>query len=119
MDKLKEQITIYHKADNNWLRYNVKASVRNTFIRNKDNTGSSNVNSAIIRIFDIDNQDYEINNGDVIVISNVEDEVISAPLTELRKKYGKEKVLSVSNVEQFRFEDEDMFELNHIKIGAI
>ena len=119
MDNLKQDITIYHKNDKQWVKYNAIASVRNTYIKNRDNTGSKDVNSAIIRIFDIDNTDYEVTNGDVIVIEKVNDVIKSAPLTELRAIYGKNKVFSVDRVESNRYDDEDIAELNHIKIGAI
>lgn len=116
-EELLQDITIYHKSNDSWMRYNKRASLRNTFIKNRDNTGSSNVNSAIIRIFDVDgyNNTYYIENGDVIVDSSVDDDIVKAPLTELRTKYGKDSVYSVDAVEKFIFED---LELSHIKIGA-
>ena len=117
MDKLLQDITVYHKNGTEWARYNLVASLRNTFIKNKDNTGSSNVNSALIRIFDVDgyNNTYFIENGDVIVDRSVNDTVIKAPLTELRAIYGKDSVYSVDTVEKFIF---DGLDLSHIKIGA-
>lgn len=117
-ENLLQDITIYHKENNVWQRYNLRASLRNTFIRNRDNTGSSNVNVALIRIFDVDgfNKTYYVANGDVLVDKSVKDEIQSAPLTELREIYGKDSVYSINTVEKFIFDD---LELSHIKIGAI
>lgn len=117
MEKLLQEITVYHKSNTGWVRYNLIASLRNTFIKNKDNTGSSNVNSALIRIFDVAgyNNTYFIENGDVIVDHSVNDTIIKAPLTELRAIYGKNSVFSVDTVEKFTFDDLD---LSHIKVGA-
>jgi hypothetical protein len=117
MDEFLQDITVYHKNGTEWARYNLVASLRNTFIKNKDNTGSSNVNSALIRIFDVNgyNNTYYIENGDVIVDRSVSDTVEKAPLTELRAIYGKNSVYSVDTVEKFIFDDLD---LSHIKVGA-
>lgn len=54
-DSLLQDITIYHKENNSFARYNKRASVRNTAYRNRNNTGVSNTDNALIRIFDIDN----------------------------------------------------------------
>ena len=117
MEDLLQDITIFHKNGNTWNKYYKKASVRNTFIKNRDNTGSSNVNSALIRIFDIEgyNNTYFVENGDVIVDKIVTNEITNAPLTNLRNSYGNNSVYSVDSVEKFIFED---LELSHIKIGA-
>ena len=37
---------------------------------------------------------------------------------ELREKYGKDYVYEVSSIDIFDFKDNDLLELNHIKIGA-
>ena len=86
--------------------------------KNRDNTGSNNVNRALIRIFDVKGykSTYNIQDGDVIVSKNVNDNISSEPLTVLRANYGKENVYSVNSVEKFVFDD---LELSHIKIGAI
>ena len=117
MNKLLQEITVYHKSSTGWVRYNLIASLRNTFIKNKDNTGSSNVNSALIRIFDVDgyNSTYFIENGDVIVDHSVYDEIVKAPLTELRAIYGKGSVYTVDTVEKFIF---DGLDLSHIKVSG-
>lgn len=115
-----EDITIYHKDNSNWVKYNLKASVRDTSIRNRTNTGKTDADSVLIRIFDVDGykSTYDIAKDDVIVRGNVSDEIIKAPMTELRDKYGKENVYLVKSIDKFIFDD-DMLDLQHIKIGAI
>lgn len=120
MDKLLQEITIYHKNSNNWNRYVIKASVRNTSYKNRNTTGTQTSDNALIRIFDVEgyNNTYFIQNGDVIYSKATNYEIDKAPLTELRNLYGKEKVFEVSSVEEFIFDDEDIKELNHIKVGG-
>lgn len=116
-----QDITIFHKEKNkNYTRYNLKASLRNTSIFNRNNTGVSSSDSALIRIFDTIgyNNEWKCNKGDVIVGKSVYDEIKEAPLTEMIKKYGKEYVYEVSSIDVFEFEDNDLNEINHIKIGA-
>lgn len=110
----KQEITIYHKNSNNYTRYNVIASVRNTSIINRTNTGVTNVDNAVIRIFEEDKQTYEISKEDVIVNCHVEDTIQVAPLTELQKKYGKDNVYSVVSIDKFLLGEV----LDHVKIGA-
>lgn len=120
-EELLQDITIYHKENNGWIRYNItKASVRNTSVRNRTNTGVSDVDNALIRIFDVDGygKTYFVTKGDVIVSLLVQDDVKSAPITELRKKYGEENVYQVNSVDKFIFKDQEIKELQHIKIGA-
>lgn len=122
MDKLLQEITIYHKEGNNWNRYIVKASVRSTVYLNRDDrgTGLQTTDNALIRIFDVEgyNITYKIQKGDIIYSKATNYEIDEAPLTELRNLYGKEKVFEVSSVEEFIFDDEDIKELNHIKVGG-
>lgn len=121
MEGFLQEITIYHKTSDSWARYNIdNVSVRNTSIQNRNNTGVSNVDSALIRIFDVDgyNNDWFISKGDVIVNKSVSDAIVSAPMTELRKKYGEENCYQVSSIDVFVFKDEDTKELQHIKVGA-
>lgn len=121
MEELLQEITIYHKNGNNWDRYNLdNVSFRNTSIRNKNITGVTNVDSVVIRIFDVDgyNNTYFISKGDVIVNGNVSDTITSAPLTEMRKKYGEENSYLVTSIDVFKFKDEDLKEIQHIKVGA-
>lgn len=121
MEELLEDITIYHQVNKNWTRYPKIASVRDTSIRNRVNTGKSDTDNVLIRIFDVDgyNNDYYVVKDDVIVRGNVEDAIISAPLTELRAKYGKDNVYLVKSIDKFIFKDESIKDLQHIKIGAI
>lgn len=96
MEEFLQEITIYHKTDDGWNRYNLdNASVRNTSAQYRNVTGTTNVDNALIRIFDVQgyNKDYFISKGDVIVNMNVTDEIISAPMTELRKNMVKKIVI--------------------------
>lgn len=121
MNDLLESITIYHKDSNNYIRYSKVASVRDTSIRNRTNTGKSDNDNVLIRIFDVDGykKTYDIAKDDVIVRGNVSDVITTTPLTILRTKYGKENVYQVKSIDVFKFKDEDTKELQHIKIGAI
>lgn len=120
MKDLLQKITIYHKENNEWVRYNIEASVRNVSYRNRSKTGVTTSDNALIRIFDIDgyNTTWKCMKGDVIVAIDTTQEIISAPLTELRTTFGKENVFEVQSAELFIFNDEDLKELNHIKIGG-
>ena len=121
MEDLFQDITIYHKEDNKYIRYPKVASVRNTSILNRNKTGVSTADNALIRVFDTEgyNDTWKCQKGDVIVAKEVLDEIEIAPLTEFRKKYGKENVFSVKSIDIFDFNSEDIKELNHVKIGAI
>jgi len=116
-DDLLQDITIYH---NKTERYNVRASVRNTSILNRNRTGSSLTDNALIRVFDVDGYDttWKCQKGDVIVFMNVSDSITNAPLTEMRNKYGKDNVIEVYSVDKFIFDAPETKELNHIKIGG-
>lgn len=119
MEDLLQEITIYHK-ENGWVRYNVEASVRNTSYLNRNNTGVNTTDNALIRVFDVEgyNHTWKCEKGDIIVLNKVSDDIIKAPLSELREKYGKSLVVEISSVETFIFKDADLKEINHIKIGA-
>ena len=120
MDELLEEITIYHKENGNWIRYNEIASVRNTSYLNRNRTGTTSTDNVLIRNFNVDgyNSSWKCDKGDVIYSGNSDYSIIKAPLTELRELYGKENVFEVSSVEKFIFDDLDIKELNHIKIGG-
>ena len=121
MRGLLQDITIYHKNnDNSYSRYNLVASVRNTSYLNRNKTGVSTSDNALIRAFDVDgyNTTWKCEKCDVVLDMKSEYDIIKAPLTELRAKYGKSSVYEVSSVEKFIFKDEDVKELNHIKIGG-
>lgn len=114
-----QDITIYHKNSDKWDRYVKKASYRNTSILNHNRNGSDSNDTALIRIFDIDNYNSKwfVEKGDVIVNKEVYDEIEKdAPLTQLSKKYGEDNVHKVTSIDKFIFDDEDL--PNHIKIGA-
>lgn len=120
IDNLLQDITIYHKSDNSFIRYNIVASVRRTAYLNRNNTGVNSTDTALIRVFDIDgyNSMWRCEKGDVIVLKSVNNEIVNAPLTELIREYGKEYVVEVSSVEPFIFDNLDIKKINHIKIGG-
>ena len=115
-----QNITIYHKENNKYTRYNKKASLRSTSILNRNKTGVSTSDTTLIRVFDtkVYNNTWKCNKGDVIVGKCVYDDIKEAPITELTKKYGKECVYEVASIDLFDFDDEIFEELNHVKIGA-
>lgn len=120
IDEILQDITIYHKEENKYIRYPKLASLRNTSYLNRNKTGLQTTDSAIIRVFDTKgyNNTWKCQKGDIIVSKKVKDDIEKAPLTELQKKYGKDYVYEVSSIDVFDFKDNDLLELNHIKIGA-
>ena len=92
MDNLLQDITIYHKDGTQYVRYNKIASVRNTSYLNRNKTGVQTTDNALIRVFDTKgyNNTWKCQKGDIIVSKKVLDDIIKAPLTELREKYGKD-----------------------------
>lgn len=117
-----QKITIYHKNDKQWDRYVKDASYRNTSILNRNKNGSNLTDNALIRIFDVEtyNSKWFVEKGDVIVNKEVDDMIEgNIPLTQLTKQYGADNVHKVNSVDKFIFDDEDIEELNHIKVGAI
>lgn len=122
MDKLFEELTIYHQnEDKQWVRYHTSGSVRNTSIRNRTTTGVSDVDNALIRLFDVEgyNNTYFIKKGDVIVKGHINLGVGNAPISQLRAIYGDDKVYQVKSIDEFIFKDQSIRELQHIKVGAI
>lgn len=116
------KITIYHKNDNKWDRYVVEASYRNNSILNHNRNGSNSTDDVIIRIFNMKeyNLSWFVQKGDVIVNKEIEDEIEgNTPITQLNSKYGKENVHKVNSINDLTFEDEDIEELNHIKMGCV
>lgn len=120
IDELLQDITIYHKEENKYIRYPKLASLRNTSYLNRNKTGLQTMDNTLIRIFDTKgyNNTWKCEKGDIIVSKKVKDDIEKAPLTELQKKYGKDYVYEVSSIDIFDFKDNDLLELNHIKIGA-
>lgn len=98
------------------------ASYRNTSILNHNKSGSSSTDNVLIRVFDIEgcNSLWFVEKGDVIVNKEVKDTIEgNTPITQLSKVYGTDNVHKVTSIDKFIFEDDDIEELNHIKIGAI
>lgn len=139
-----QEITIYHKNnEGKYERYVKQASFRNTSLLNRDNYGFSNSDNVIIRIFDVEDYNnsiflkqnssilnlplnsflgsrWKVQKNDVIVNRNVPDLIdTTAPATELSKKYGQENVFKVNSINIFIYEDKDLEELNHVKLGCV
>lgn len=117
-----QEITIYHKNDKKWDRYIKEASYRNTSIMNRNKNGSSSSDNALIRIFDIEgyNLSWFAQKDDIIVNAKVEDEIEgNTPITQLSNKYGKDNVHKITSIDKFIFNDEDIEELKHIKLGCV
>lgn len=118
-----QKITIYHKNnENKWDRYIKEASYRDTSILNRNKNGSNSTDNVLIRIFDVEtyNSKWFVGKEDVVVNKEVSDVIDgNTPITQLSKKYGKDNIHKVTSIDKFIFDDEDIKELNHIKIGAI
>ncbi len=115
-------ITIYHKNEKKWDRYIKEASYRNTSILNHNKNGLNSTENVLIRIFDIKNYNslWFASKGDVIVNKEVDDVIgENTPITQLSEKYGKDNVHKITSINDLTFNDKDIKELNHIKIGAI
>lgn len=120
MDFPKQKITLYHKDTENkvYVKYQLIASVRDTSIQNRNRTGISSTDKALIRIFASDNQPdtYKVEKGDLIVNKIVSDNIsYDKGLTELRNKYGEENTYKINSIDKYIFGED----LDHIKLGAI
>lgn len=120
MDFPKQKITLYHKDTINkaYVKYSLIASVRDTSILNRNKTGESSTDKALIRIFANDNNPsaYIVEKGDLIVNNEVNDTIsYDKGLTELRDKYGESNTYKINTIDKFIFGEE----LDHIKLGAI
>lgn len=116
-----QEITIYHKTNNSWDRYVVNASYRNISIINRNKNGTNSSDNTLIRIFDVEgyNSKWFVEKEDIIVNKKVIDEIEGkTPITQL-SKYGKSNVHKVVSIDKFIFDDEDIKELNHIKLGCV
>lgn len=116
-----QEITLYHKTTNGYIRYPLIASYRGTSILNRNTTGVNTTDSVLIRIFYKDNNAFDISKDDVIVNKLVNDEITdnTIPLTQLQSLYGKENVFKVRSIDVFNFDDPDLQELNHTKVGLV
>lgn len=139
-----QKITIYHKNEKNeYERYEKEASFRNTSMLNREKYGFNSTDKALIRIFDVRGynksihmknnssvlncplnsfigEKWKIQKGDVIVNGIVKDKIeTTAPATELSKKYGVDNVFKVSSINILIYNDSDLKELNHVKLGCI
>ena len=120
-NELLQDITLYHKTNNGIVRYPLIASYRGTSILNRNTTGVNTTDSILIRIFYANNGTFEISKDDVVVNKSVNNTFLDStiPLTTLQNLYGKENVFKVKSIDIFKFEDADLQELNHIKVGLI
>ncbi len=117
-----QKITIYHKNGKQWDRYVKEASYRNTSVLNRNKNGSNSADNALIRIFDV--EEYNLTwfalKDDVIVNKEVQDVIEgNTPITQLSNKYGKDNVHKIISIDKFIYEDVDVEELNHIKLGCV
>lgn len=138
-----QEITIFHKNEyKEYERFVKLASIRNTSLLNRNKTGISTNDNAIVRIFDteyyntslVDDNfptlnmpldcflgvNWKVQKDDIIVNGEVFDTIeTTASATELSKKYGKENVFKVNSVQIFIYDDVDLKELNHVKLGLV
>lgn len=117
-----QKITIYHKNGKQWDRYVKEASYRNTSILNRNKNGSNSTDNALIRVFDVEgyNLTWFAQKDDVIVNKEVQDVIEgNTPITQLSNNYRKDSVHKVISIDKFIFEDKDVEELNHIKLGCV
>ena len=138
-----QKITIFHKNEyKEYERFVKLASIRNTSLLNRNKTGISTNDNAIVRIFDteyyntslVDDNfptlnmpldcflgvNWKVQKDDIIVNGEVFDTIgTTAPATELSKKYGKENVFKVNSVQIFIYDDVDLKELNHVKLRLV
>lgn len=138
------KITIYHKnKQNRYERYVKEASFRDTTQLSRTKNDVNSKDKATIRIFDVKGYNksifitntsstlnlplnsflgdtWKVDLGDIVVKDVVKDEIQSStPITELSKKYGKENVFKINNITLNIYNDKDIEELNHIKVGCI
>lgn len=116
-----QEITLYHKTSDGITRYPLIASYRGTSILNRNKTGVNTTDSILIRIFYKDNSEFNIAKDDVIVNKLVSNTFLdnTIPLTQLQNLYGKDNVFKVRSIDIFNFQDQDLTELNHVKVGLI
>ncbi len=117
-----QKITIYHKNGKQWERYVKEASYRNTSVVNHNKNGSNSTEKALIRIFDVEGYKltWFVSKDDVVVNKEVKDVIEgNTPITQLSNRYGKDNVHKVTSIDKFIFNDEDVNELNHIKLGCV
>lgn len=116
-----KNITIYHNSGNNvWTPYVLEASFRNTAYLNHTRNGLNSTENTLVRVFDVNNYNktWFAEKGDVIV-NGVADNEVTNPLTELKKIYGTDNVYKITTIDKFIFEENELKELNHIKLGAV
>ena len=120
-EEMLQDITLYHKTNDGYIRYPLIASYRGTSILNRNTTGVNTTDSVLIRIFYKDNGSFEVAKDDVVVNKLVDNTITdnTIPLTTLQNAYGKENVFKIRSIDTFNFDDEDLEELNHVKLGLV
>lgn len=120
-EEMLQDITLYHKTSDGYIRYPLIASYRGTSILNRNTTGVNTTDSVLIRIFYKDNGIFEVAKDDVVVNKLVDDTITdnTIPLTTLQNAYGKENVFKIRSIDIFNFDDEELEELNHVKLGLV
>ena len=122
-----QPITIYNRyKDGNsykWHKTYKMATFRNGSLEYLTNTTENTSYTSLCRIYDtsdyVEQQKYAgegwtCQNKDIIVSKHIDDEITtSAPITELRNKYGNNNVFSIVSYDDYR----KRTRLSHIKIG--
>lgn len=141
-----KNITIYHKDEKGvYKRYNKTASIRHTSMLSKDKYGFTGNENAIIRVFDVKGynnsihikntssvlncplnsflgETWKIKKGDFVVNGQIHDDLNNSnivPFTYLQGKYGKENIFKITTINVLIYQDEELEELNHVKLGCI
>lgn len=139
-----QKITIYHKNEQKqYERYVKDGSFRNTSMLNKKKYGFNSTDKVIVRIFDVKgyNKSMHIKNtsstlncplnsflgdtwkiklGDIVVNGFIDDRINgTTPITQLSAKYGKENVFKVDSINLLILDDDNLEEINHVKLGCI
>lgn len=108
-----KEATIYHKTKADYKKYQLELSFRQTSSIVHENVGLNSNDEVLIRIFDKDyNKKWFCDKGDFIVLGFTDYEVKEAPLTELQKQFGKDKVFKVMSVEDLFYDDD----IGHLKV---
>lgn len=108
-------ITVY--SGNSYDKYKVNATIRKESKLIRNNSGIEEVEHIVLRIFNTKSfkKTWNVKQGDVIVLQNVDDIITNNPLTNLQKKYGKENVCKAKEITENIYNTS----LDHIKIIAI
>lgn len=104
-----QDITIYTKVKETWVKMDLKGTFRNTSIKNRTQTGVQTNDVGVVRIF----ENIELTTGDVLINKKIDDDFES--ITKLREIHGKHNVFTIKSIDNYFLGTE----LDHIKIGLI